>query len=734
MFRSPEEVTPSDPESSSEDEGLEEVPTVTDGQPLATGDAGATEPDTSSDIERNKQVNLFYSSLLEDFCINRAIRNLNSQGPSGQTLDENDPKVQALARANYSLLSQQLGPLGVVGQGYELDQWRDHRQTYREALEVMLDHALKEGVVLGTRRPTSTSLSPLATPFISSVPRPITSRPVSPRLLTGASIDTTSIPSIEERLGKLQLHDKTYAISGSPPTAMLSAASGLEHPIFQPSRYRTDFAELRYIGKGGYGKVFQVLNHLDGQQYAIKKITLSSKRLRKLRNDMGKELEELLREIRALARLEHLNVVRYFGGWIEQSNVLVTRDPPLLTGPAGAVSSDGVAGNEDSFSLGLQFEDDRDGSVAEADDGGILFGYSSNSVEESNNSKRGRERRAGQRTTSSSVAMKSFVQSTGANDDDVESIPRPLGIPTRGQPSTDTNSTQTPSPDGGNAHPSHRRRESAESSEPTWTLYIQMSLYPVNLTMYLSQTSQASAQGTTLGSRHCFHLLPSLRIILAILSGVEYLHTQDLIHRDLKPANIFLSIHKGTAHSPGCIDIAPCSQCEGTNKEPTYIIPRIGDFGLVADISSKAEDPSRSNGSSLVTIHGIAEPLASSYKSATVQHPLTELGYKAIGTEFYRPPTRAAFIDEKLDVFSLGVIAFELLWKFETSKSTMAIYACMNITILNSRRNGTPHGFDRSEQGRVTPQLLETGWGEVRETRGLSSGDAMCGRAEAAEL
>jgi len=679
MFRSPDEVTPSDPESSSEDEGLETVPIVTDGQSTAAADPEVTEPHTPSgetkvpsDIDRNAQVNLFYSSLLEDFCITRAKRILNSQEASGQTLNGHDAKVQALAKANYSLLSQQLGALGVVGQGYELDQWRDRRQTYREALEVMLDHVLEEGVVPDPRGPTTTSLSPLATPFISSVPRPITSRPISPRLLTGASIKNTSMPSIQERLDNMQLHDMNNAIAGSPPTAMLSTVSGLEHPIFQTSRYRTDFAEVGYIGKGGYGKVFQVVNHLDGQQYAMKKITLSPKRLRKLRDAAGKELEELLREIRALARLEHLNVVRYFGGWIEQSSVSATRDPPLLTGPAGPVSSDGPAGNEDSFSLGMQFEDERDPPGTGPDDGGVIFAYSSNSLEESNNSRKGMGRHASQRTTSSGMTLKSVVQSIGEEDDDVESIPRPFGIPIRGQSPTETNSNQNPFSDTGNAQPSYRRRDRAESSEPTWTLHIQMSLYPLSLTTYLVKMNQASAQDTTLGTRHCFHLLPSLRIILAILSGVEYLHTQDLIHRDLKPANIFLSMHRGTAPSSGCIDISLCTQCKRTHVEPTYMIPRIGDFGLVADISPKDEYPSRTNGASPVSVRDIGEPLPSSYQHPSTPHPLTDFGHKAIGTEFYRPPTRAASIDEKLDVFSLGVIAFELLWKFETSKSTMA--------------------------------------------------------------
>lgn len=40
------------------------------------------------------------------------------------------------------------------------------------------------------------------------------------------------------------------------------------------SRYHTEFEELEYIAKGGFGRVFKVRNKLDGSDYAIKKIFL----------------------------------------------------------------------------------------------------------------------------------------------------------------------------------------------------------------------------------------------------------------------------------------------------------------------------------------------------------------------------------------------------------------------------------------------------------------------------
>ncbi|TKA70487.1 hypothetical protein B0A49_06304 [Cryomyces minteri] len=101
------------------------------------------------------------------------------------------------------------------------------------------------------------------------------------------------------------------------------------------------------------------------------------------------------------------------------------------------------------------------------------------------------------------------------------------------------------------------------------------------------------------------------------MDGVEYLHSEGVVHRDLKPSNIFMSLHTGHV------------------QKPLHLNLRIGDFGLVS---------------------AIAQPNA--------ELPLTPS--KAVGTEIYRPPSHYGFPNVKLDVFALGVIAFELLWKFDT--------------------------------------------------------------------
>lgn len=73
------------------------------------------------------------------------------------------------------------------------------------------------------------------------------------------------------------------------------------------SRYQHEFEEIEQIGKGGYGSIFKSKHCLDNTIYAIKKIKLKNT------NEIG----YILREIQILAKLDHINVVRYYNSWIE---------------------------------------------------------------------------------------------------------------------------------------------------------------------------------------------------------------------------------------------------------------------------------------------------------------------------------------------------------------------------------------------------------------------------------
>ncbi|KAK9396779.1 eukaryotic translation initiation factor 2-alpha kinase 3 [Crotalus adamanteus] len=74
------------------------------------------------------------------------------------------------------------------------------------------------------------------------------------------------------------------------------------------SRYLTDFEPVQCLGRGGFGVVFEARNKVDDCNYAIKRIRLPNRELAR---------EKVMREVKALAKLEHPSIVRYFNAWLE---------------------------------------------------------------------------------------------------------------------------------------------------------------------------------------------------------------------------------------------------------------------------------------------------------------------------------------------------------------------------------------------------------------------------------
>lgn len=129
------------------------------------------------------------------------------------------------------------------------------------------------------------------------------------------------------------------------------------------SRFTEDFVEEGRLGKGGFGEVVKARKKLDGQIYAIKKITQRSQA----------SLTEILKEVRLLSQLSHPAVVRYYNTWVEEI--------PDTTDTEGETSTEGATETQDTGSAGIdiQFATSTGGLDFMSSNAAVEFDYSDES-------------------------------------------------------------------------------------------------------------------------------------------------------------------------------------------------------------------------------------------------------------------------------------------------------------------------------------------------------------------
>lgn len=645
------------------------------------------------DLDADGHASLMTAALLEFYCKSRAVDILNGQRGAHGTFTQESPEVQMLGKRLYEYKSRFLSSNGVIANGIDGDDWDSARQYYRDSLDTLGLTAL-ETLQLDPINPRTPNYGVVSNP--TSPPKP-EGRHLAGMTLQKRITDREIVtPVLRDHPNLTSLLYLPHPVPASFP--LLRQPSSQTTP--RSSRYAAEFTEIRLLGKGSFGSVYHVNNHVDGQSYAVKKIPISERRLRQLEDGL-RDLESLLKEIRTLARLDHLNIVRYFGAWVEHSAPSLDsndggmrsefRQPLLSQDPA----------NENESETGVVFEEYSDG---------IVFEYSSHPADVDDSTRHA----SSLSTHASARSGKARSLGSGEDDDeDVESIPRQFSIPTQDPTTTGSGTDQDIFTDDMGENMSNLQvgpRNRRSRGEPVITLHIQMSLHPISLATYLAPPTQSGVGNHKPNSpRHCYHIIPSLKLILGILSGVEYLHFKGIIHRDLKPANIFLS--------PSETPTDVCPGCKKTAIDvPRYTIPRIGDFGLVAEISEYGEQ-----------IQSNTDTTSHAYK-----HP--QAHDKRVGTEFYRPPifeppppnpgvdsedqmnpgsgdeatnlnmkhisSNASYVNEKLDVFSLGVILFELLYKLDTRMERQLVLFDLTHTPNTTHKN---HDFEGSDIGATLP-------------------------------
>lgn len=632
---------------SSDDESSAERAGNDADQALANGTALTRVNGSSSDDKHDNRRDILLHALLEEKCMTQARSSSIAQrhGPDS-------PEVQADAKARYQKLCAQLSPLHLVAAGLEHDDHAMTRQQFRNGLELLSQNEAAKTAVPGSLRKLLTIAGP-----VSSHPQS------SPSAYTGAvqkSLTNSDAAVIFPKQQPLPFF--APALGPLNNTGQLS----YQTQAFE-SRYHREFEELGTLGRGGFGVVYHVRHRLDKQAYAVKKVPLSRSRIQKITHHGQSELDEFLLELKTLARLEHPNIVRYYNGWIEWTDSSSTRQ---CLSSDGGLSSDNAHGPpagtmgqpEPSFS---QFMPNNRGEEV-----GVVFENTEPLLSSSISSGADDISTRG-RLALRAVSSRGTVATVG--DDSVEHL---HPVSTRGTVATTVSDDAVETIER-SEDPSVSMFSDAEGqdfTEPTLALHVQMSLHPMTLTDFLSPPSLPAPHAAQALS-HCFHVSPTASILLAVLDGIDYLHSEGIVHRDIKPANIFLGASVSKRVARGSVDLAHCPDCESEgNITPGAINVRIGDFGLVTALAQDTKVG----------------------------------GSPAIGTALYRPLTPISDASPGLDFYALGIIAFELLHRFGTR---MERYEA-----IQSLKQGE---YPRSFNGRV---------GAVRATQARECIDAMLSR------
>ncbi|KAF9527861.1 other/PEK/GCN2 protein kinase [Crepidotus variabilis] len=349
----------------------------------------------------------------------------------------------------------------------------------------------------------------------------------------------------------------------------------------QASRWKEDWEELEMLGRGAFGSVVKAKNKIDARIYAVKKV-----RLKSIQSD------KIFREVNALSRLSHRNIVRYYTTWVEtaepdasiqssddSSAESGTEDADFMTSvPPPNTPSKGLDRHRQPINGGFQinFEDFDDLSVSRSSFPSIHFG----------------------RSGSTGSGGTSGEDSTSSDEQD-----QFAGLFKRGKSTSGSKKSSTASP---------------TPSAPILnrTLYIQMEFVERQTLRELVDEGISEDE--------------AWRLFQQIVDALAHMSTLGILHRDIKLANIFIDA-KGDC--------------------------KVGDFGL-ATSSLAAVEPTN-----LAPLHRPAD-----------QDMTLEVGTRLyIAPEVQSRKRRGPRDHSKADMYSLGIVFFEMNFKFNTGAERIAV-------------------------------------------------------------
>ncbi|EJW83865.1 other/PEK/PEK protein kinase [Wuchereria bancrofti] len=386
------------------------------------------------------------------------------------------------------------------------------------------------------------------------------------------------------------------------------------------SKFLEDFVPEKWLGRGGYGVVFNCRNRLDDRSYAVKRIAVSN---------TTTAIDHVKREARAMARLDHPGIIRYFHTWMERppSGWQQTKDKEILqnirfTEGSGNkfamqtleseqnitesknLTNKACVSKELLYGLNLNTSINEKGIAISGDADNLSW------ISNDNDS----ELRSATESDSSSLDINNMstgpgITAVATGSDDSTGIifahcRNSLHSTEEIAKKTSRNSTSLdPLQPPAVLVTSMCDLQSCRNIKDYVYLYIQMELcQELTLHSWLLANNKDKDREIT-----------RMRKWLAeLVCAIDYIHSQGLIHRDLKPQNIFFSADN-------------------------YL--KIGDLGLVTNYINEERTDCK-------------------------QNVITDVCHTShVGTRLYMSPEqlKGKPYNEKVDVFSLGLIFVELI-------------------------------------------------------------------------
>lgn len=428
------------------------------------------------------------------------------------------------------------------------------------------------------------------------------------------------------------------------------------------SKYEDNFEEHELLGRGGFGVVYKARNRVDLAYYAIKKIFLK---------DLSHDNKlKILREARVIASLKHPNIVCYHTAWLEY----VTKIPNVCSFTSklsSEIDSNLTSqkllpvGKKSNKSVHLESPDNMAREdISSESEGGVIFGVQSENRESSKNEPivgiqrqmSSKQNRTQIQEVYDSVSSESSDETSAKSGTNLEQEEKSDDVETK-------KTSNKPEMKRVRTTPSFRRSRSSPNNVDMdkvvkkttkqcldiaslrhissnyvpgcFALFIQMQLYDSTLKFWVDERNHASSGLANAWESICHN--SNMQIFKQIVSALSYMHSKYVIHRDLKLQNIFI--------------------------DPKTLQVWVGDFGLARYIDQTFEE-------SVNTLEAVTSAVGIASDD--------DLGLSVgpIGSKMYVAPELQngnKSYNSKVDMFSLGIVLFELYCPFTTSMERIKV-------------------------------------------------------------